>query len=198
MSSTRDHIIEIASRLFEAQGYHATGINQIVAESGAPKGSLYYYFPGGKEEIAAEAIHRAGRFVVEHIEQDLIVQGDPVKGFRRFIRLVARQVEAVHYRAGGPLTTVALESAASERLNQACQEVYRQILGAFENKLAEAGYSQKRAARLAVLIACALEGGVVLSRTRRSTEPLRQIADEIAEALQAAQDTLFLKRRNRG
>ena len=189
MSSTRDHIIEVASRLFEAQGYHGTGINQIVAESGAPKGSLYYYFPGGKEEIAAEAIHRAGRFVVEHIEQDLVVQGDPVKSFRRFIRIVARQVEAVYYRAGGPLTTVALESATSERLNQACREVYQQILDAFQSKLVEGGYSQKRAARLAVLIASALEGGVVLSRTQRSTKPLRQIADEVAEALEAARQT---------
>lgn len=186
MSSTRDHIIEVASRLFEAQGYHATGINQIVAESGAPKGSLYYYFPGGKEEIAAEAIHRAGRFIVEHIEQDLAVQRDPVKGFRRFVRMVARQVEAVHYRAGGPLTTVALESAASERLNKACRDVYQEILDAFQNKLVEGGYSRKRAARLAVLIASALEGGVVLSRTNRNTEPLRQMADELAEALEAA------------
>ena len=187
MSSTRDHIIEVASRLFEVQGYHATGINQIVAESGAPKGSLYYYFPGGKEEIAAEAIHQAGRFIVGHIEQDLAVQDDPVEGFRRFIRTVARQVEAVNYRAGGPLTTVALESATTDRLNQACQEVYQQILDAFQSKLVEGGYSKKRAARLATLIASALEGAVVLSRIRRNAEPLRQIAEEVAAALEAAQ-----------
>ncbi len=57
--STRDHIIDTTSQLLEQQGYFATGLNQIVQESGAPKGSLYYYFPEGKEELTAEAIERS-------------------------------------------------------------------------------------------------------------------------------------------
>ena len=158
-----------------------------MAECGAPKGSLYYYFPGDKKEIAAEAIQQAGHFIVRHIEQDLVVQSNPVEGFRRFIRTVTRQVEAVNCRAGGPLTTVALESTTTERLNRVSREVYQQILDAFQSRLVGGSYSKKCAARLAVLIASALEGAVVLSRIRRNTEPL-QVADEIADALRAARD----------
>jgi TetR/AcrR family transcriptional regulator, lmrAB and yxaGH operons repressor len=60
---TRDQIIQTTCTLLESQGYHATGLNQILKESGAPKGSLYYYFPQGKEELAEEAdpdCHRPG------------------------------------------------------------------------------------------------------------------------------------------
>ena len=45
----KNRILITAARLFQQQGYHATGLNQIVVESGTPKGSLYYYYPGGKE-----------------------------------------------------------------------------------------------------------------------------------------------------
>ena len=56
MTNTRDQIIQTTSNLIENQGYHATGLNEIVKESGAPKGSIYYYFPDGKEGITAEAV----------------------------------------------------------------------------------------------------------------------------------------------
>lgn len=60
-SNTREKFIETASNLFEIKGYNATGLNEILQESGAPKGSLYYHFPNGKEEIALEAIKLAGK-----------------------------------------------------------------------------------------------------------------------------------------
>jgi TetR/AcrR family transcriptional repressor of lmrAB and yxaGH operons len=64
-SKHRAAIIAAASRLFRRQGYAGTGVNDIVALSGAPKGSLYHYFPKGKEQIAEEAVLFAGRLVAE-------------------------------------------------------------------------------------------------------------------------------------
>jgi TetR/AcrR family transcriptional regulator, lmrAB and yxaGH operons repressor len=58
-----DALIATATRLFSAQGYHGTGLNQLLAESSAPKGSFYYLFPQGKEELAAEVVRQSSEFV---------------------------------------------------------------------------------------------------------------------------------------
>ena len=63
MSDARSRILLTMARLIEKQGYHATGLNEIIRESNTPKGSLYYYFPGGKEQIGAEAILEAGKII---------------------------------------------------------------------------------------------------------------------------------------
>ena len=67
MSETRARILLTMARLIEKQGYHATGLNEIIRESGAPKGSVYYYFPGGKEQIGAEAILEAGKIIAARL-----------------------------------------------------------------------------------------------------------------------------------
>jgi TetR/AcrR family transcriptional repressor of lmrAB and yxaGH operons len=185
MSSSREQIIEAASQLIETQGYHATGLNQIIQESGAPKGSLYYYFPEGKEELASEAVQHTGKRVTERIRSTLDASSAPAEAVRRFILTVAHHVAASEYRAGGPITTVALESAVtSPRINAACQEVYATWRQAFAEKLIEGGLTPRRSHRLAALIISALEGAIVLSRTEHSPAPLEAVAEEIAALLQ--------------
>ena len=67
----RQRIIDTASRLFQEQGYRATGLNQILRESGAPKGSLYYYFPDGKEDLAVHAVRAAADAIRETVSRGL-------------------------------------------------------------------------------------------------------------------------------
>lgn len=187
MTSTRDQIIEVTCDLLEAQGYHATGLNQILTESGAPKGSLYYYFPEGKEQLVAEAINRAGALVAGRIRAGLADAAEPAVAIPAFVRTIAYHVEASGFRAGGPLTTVAMETVkSSERINLACRAAYAEVQGAFQEKLAQGGYAQARAAQLATFITAAIEGGIILSRTNHSGEPLRLVADEIGRLLALA------------
>ena len=128
MASTRDQIIATTSELLETQGYYATGLNQIVEESGAPKGSLYYYFPDGKEGLTAEAIEHTGRTVAERIRASLAEVEDPAEAVHRFIMTIAQHILASGCKAGGPITTVALETAGkSERLSEACKQVYQSL-----------------------------------------------------------------------
>ena len=184
MTSTRDKIIEITSTLLEAQGYHATGLNQILQESGAPKGSLYYYFPAGKEELVVAAIQHSSHMVVERIRSELARIEDPAESVRVFVQQVAHQVEASGFSGGGPLTTVALETVnSSERINHACQVAYEQLQQAFREKLLSSGYTEGRATQLATFIISAIEGGILLSRVNHSSEPLRQVGEELGQFL---------------
>jgi TetR/AcrR family transcriptional repressor of lmrAB and yxaGH operons len=93
---------------------------------------------------------------------------------------LSHYVPASGYRAGGPITTVALETAANnDRLRQVCDAVYISWQTAFAEKLLENGFSQGQSERLASLIIAAIEGGILLSRTSRSPKPLENIADEL-------------------
>jgi len=189
MGSTRDQIIETTCELLEKQGYRATGINQIIEESGAPKGSLYYYFPGGKEQFATEAINRVGQVIAKRIRTTLATFEDPGEAVAAFILKVAYHVQASNFKKGGPTTTVALEAVTtSERLNEACRATYQLWQSAFEEKLVQSGYSPARSKRLAGLIIASIEGAIVLSRTYRSVVPLEQIAAELKLLLQTTRE----------
>jgi len=177
MTNTRDQILETTCDLLENQGFHATGLNEIVRESGAPKGSIYYYFPEGKEEIISESVAYAGQRVAERIQAHLAGTEDPAQAVQSFVETIAHHVEASGFRAGGPLTIVASESATtSERINQSCQEAYTQLRNAFAEKLTRAGIESENAASLAWMITSAIEGGIILSRTYHTGDPLRQVA----------------------
>jgi TetR/AcrR family transcriptional repressor of lmrAB and yxaGH operons len=181
MTSTRDQIIQATSDLLENQGYHATGLNEIVKESGAPKGSIYYYFPDGKEGITAEAVLFAGKAVAERIRTHLSEKGDPAEAVQSFVEMIAHFVETSEFRSGGPLTIVASETATtSEKLNLTCREAYTMVREAFQAKLLESGFSQDRSANLAWMMTSATEGGIILSRTYHSGDPLRAVAKELA------------------
>ena len=84
--NSRKKILETAASLFKTQGYHATGLSQIIKESGSPKGSIYHYFPGGKEELAIESVKLAVQKVKEDLINDLSQCSDPVKSIEQFLK----------------------------------------------------------------------------------------------------------------
>lgn len=187
MPNARDQIIQTTCTLLESQGYHATGLNQIVKESGAPKGSLYYYFPEGKEAIAEEAIRSATASVVQRIRENMSSADDPAEAVKTFAEMIAHHVEASGFQSGGPLTTVALETATSSpRLNEVCREAYEAMRKAFEEKLLTCGFAAANAADLSLVILAAMEGGILLSRTHHSGAPLRSVGNYLCIMLNAA------------
>ena len=189
MATAREQIIAVTCDLLETQGYHATGLNQIIQESGSPKGSLYYYFPDGKEGLTAEAIEQAGREVAQRIEHRLAAYPDPAQAVREFVTNIAHHVEASGFRAGGPLTTVALETAtSSERLNTVCRAAYQRMIDAVRSYLLSVGIDQANAAELAQFVIASIEGGIILSRTFHTGDPLRQVAEQLAMTVGSVSD----------
>jgi TetR/AcrR family transcriptional regulator, lmrAB and yxaGH operons repressor len=188
MKNSREQILLATCDLLENQGFHATGLNEIVRESKSPKGSIYYYFPKGKEEIVAEAVKMSGLRVAERIRKSMAEIEDPAAAVQSFVEAIAYHVEASGFRSGGPLTTVASESATtSPRINQVCQEAYAALREAFAEKLRQGGRTEASAESLSWTILSMIEGATILSRTYHSGDPLRMAAAQLGKLIQTCQ-----------
>lgn len=126
------------------------------------------------------AIIRRGNLVETRIRESLEAESDPAEAVRSFVLKVAELVVESDFEQGGPLITLALEVAGfSDRLTDACREAYQSWQQVFADKRRNRLNSDQETERLAHLILCAIEGGIVLSRTRRSGVPLKDVAGEL-------------------
>lgn len=180
--TTKERIIDASARLLRRQGYAATGMKQIVADAQAPFGSVYHFFPGGKEQLGAEAIRRSGARYGELVPAIFDPAPDVVSATRAFFAGAAEQLRATDYADACPIATVALEaSSSSEPLREACADVFAGWIALVAERLADAGIATATARELAIGLIAALEGAFVLARALRTTEPL-DIAGELAGA----------------
>ena len=160
----KNRILITAAKLFQQQGYHATGLNQIVAESGAPKGSLYYYFPGGKEELAVAAIGLIRDEIEGRLRKFLSTIDDPVEAIRALIGQMAREFDQPEYIIHCTVSLLTLEvSLVSEPLRRACMESGEAWERVFAEKLEQSGYDGERARKLGVLIQSMIDGAMIAS-----------------------------------
>src|SRR5215470_7624176 len=172
-SDTRARIVRRSAELFRRQGYTGTGVKQIVAEASAPFGSVYHFFPGGKEQLGAEVIRWSGAIYGQLIDAFFEPGADPVAATRAFFAAAADTLEESGYADACPIATVALEvSSTSEPMRQACAEVFDSWIQAAADRLATSGLTPGQARSLAISMLASLEGAFVLARALRSIEPL--------------------------
>lgn len=178
--------ITTMTELLEAQGYYATGIKEVVQKSAAPIGSLYHYFPGGKEELALLAIEQAGAAISKQLAAVLNGTVNPPDkihlgvAIEQIFAFFADQLQKSAFQKGCPIATVTLETAAfNPKLQQACQQVYQSWRQTIEQALLASGYKMERAQPLATFILAAFEGALLLSRAENNTQPLQQVAMEL-------------------
>jgi AcrR family transcriptional regulator len=181
-ATTRERIVDASAELFRLQGYNATGVKQIVEAAQAPFGSVYHHFPGGKEQLGAEAIRSSGKMYEELIPAIFDVAPDPVTGVRMFFAGAAQHLVETDYADACPIATVALEiSSSSEVMREACADVFESWIEAGSGR-----FDVERARELTMAFICALEGAFVLARAQRSTEPLTVAGEMVARAVEAA------------
>ncbi|MGI8920415.1 MAG: TetR/AcrR family transcriptional regulator [Solirubrobacteraceae bacterium] len=179
-AGTRERIVDASAELFRRQGYAATGVKQIVAEASAPFGSLYHFFPGGKEQLAAETIRWSGGIYGQLLPTVLDPAPDVLSGVHDFFSLAAEHLVETDYADACPIATVALEvSSTSEPLREACADVFGGWIELGTEHFKASGLAPERARELTISMIAALEGAFVLARTLRSTEPL-EVAGELA------------------
>jgi len=183
-TDTRQRMLDTAADLFHSQGYHATGLTQLTTAGGAPKGSLYFHFPGGKEQLAAEAVRLSSERTGALLEAILRDAPDAVTAIDRAVEALAGFLTESDFQRGCPLATVALDAAAeSEPIREACADGYSSWHEILSNYLAEKQLSAERADELATVVLAAIEGGLLLARTRRDLAPLRAVATHLHATL---------------
>lgn len=179
-SNTKELLIETASRLFRMRGYDGVGLNDILKESSIPKGSLYHYFPNGKEGLAVEAIHHTKSIVLHFIEEVFERIDDPVKAVQDHIYQLANVMKDEKEPIGFPIGAIAAEKhSTNEPIRSACQSAFEEWREVYTAKFMKAGYSEKQARDFGIIILAVIEGGILLSLTMKSEESLRVIAEQL-------------------
>jgi AcrR family transcriptional regulator len=165
--------MDSSAELFRRQGYAGTGVKQIAAMASAPFGSLYHFFPGGKEQLGEEVIRWSGGLYLELFATIAMQAPDPVTAIGDFFAGAAETLRDTDFADACPIATVALEVASTnERLRKATAEVFESWIDGATSYFAAAEIPYDRARALAVSILCLLEGAFIFSRAMRSTEPL--------------------------
>jgi AcrR family transcriptional regulator len=161
------------AELFRRNGYAGTGLKQIVAEANAPFGSLYHFFPGGKEQLGEEVIRTSGLAYIQLFDLFIAPAADLVSGIEAFFAAGIATLEATGYVEGCPIATVALEVAATnEPLRKATADVFTAWIDAGTERFARFGLGPEAARTLTITAVNNLEGAFVLCRSLRDTEAM--------------------------
>ena len=175
------------SRLLRKQGFAATGLNQLVAESGAPKGSLYHYFPGGKDEVAAEALVFAGELVRGTLDALRQSERTPAGIVRAYGGLLEGWMAKSGFSDGCPITTTLLEVATDKpAIAEIGRKAFADWQAVFADALWAAGVEANRAGELGLAAIMMIEGSLILARVQRNGAPIRVATQEVAALFERA------------
>lgn len=185
-STTKARLLEAATELFRRQGYASTGLKQLTVQAGAPFGSLYHHFPGGKDEIAETVIRNAAGYYLDLALESFDPDLDPPGMIRAMFAGAAEHLRDSDYADACPVATVALEVASTnDRLRRATHDVFEIWLTWLESYFRDAGLSAPAARAAAVHFLITLEGAFMLCQASRSTEALTIAGDAVADRVAA-------------
>jgi TetR/AcrR family transcriptional repressor of lmrAB and yxaGH operons len=174
-SDSKGKTLAAAARLFRQQGYHGTALHDILAAGGSPRGSLYFHFPKGKEEIGEAALTLAGEAVRQAIALAAETSGNAGIFLTRIARSMASDLEKSGYQEGCPIATTALEtSAQSDLLGAATRGAFQKWETEIKRGLERFGMMSDQADWVATTVLSQLEGALLLARTYRSLEPMHR------------------------
>jgi TetR/AcrR family transcriptional repressor of lmrAB and yxaGH operons len=184
---TRARMIETTARLLQHRGYHGTSLNDILEQSGAPRGSLYFHFPGGKDQLAIEATRAAVEEATQALRQSLAESKTPAQGVRAYAEAAAQLMRETDYTFGCPVAPVILDAAGGvAELADLCRQAFDTWAAMMRAAFVAAGMPPRRAQALALLAVASIEGALLHARANRDCGGLMTIAAEL-EALVAAE-----------
>ncbi|GAA2719440.1 TetR/AcrR family transcriptional regulator [Actinocorallia aurantiaca] len=174
----RAAMIRSAIRLIRRRGVAATSFADVLADSGAPRGSVYHHFPGGRPQLVEEATRSAA----DHLSASMagvLEASDTPGALRALTGLWRRGLEAGDYAVGCPIVAAALGTERTAR--DVAGEAFETWCGLIADKLVSDGAERRRAESVAVLVVGALEGALVIAQAKRTSAPLDAVVDELGD-----------------
>jgi TetR/AcrR family transcriptional repressor of lmrAB and yxaGH operons len=186
-TDSKDRMIASARRLFREHGYLGTALSDVVTESAAPRGSIYFHFPGGKEELASEvSLLHAGDHIA-HINRAAATTNTAGQLIEAFIGRIRDELISSDYREGCAMAPFVIEStAASDQLGDATRRGFQDMIATLAARLTEKDVSESRATQLATHAWSSVEGALILSRVLHSPEPFDLAIAQLAATTDAA------------
>jgi TetR/AcrR family transcriptional regulator, lmrAB and yxaGH operons repressor len=176
--STRAKMLVSAAEVLRERGAAGVTIDEILARSGAPRGSVYYHFPEGRNQILTEALQYAGEAITEVIDEAATKGG--LYLVRRFVEFWKDLLVESDFTAGCPVVAAAIGSADEEpQLSTVAGSIISHWRDALTRAFVADGFDEPDAASLAIMCIASLEGAVVLCRSTRLVDPLLDVAGQI-------------------
>lgn len=185
MTGPRERMVVSAALLIGERGAHRTAIADVLEHSGAPRGSAYHYFPGGRTQLLCEAVDYAGEYMAGKLE----IAGSTLDALEHLFGGYRKQLQRSDFRAGCPVVAVAVEAGDPARPDEVGPVIDR--AGAafarwreeIEQRLIGDGVPALRAGPLAMLILSSFEGAIVVARAMRDLEPLDTVHAQLKSLL---------------
>ena len=176
----RRQMIHSAATLIRERGVEGTSFSHVLAHSGAPRGSIYHHFPGGKAQLVKEATRYAGEVVAKGLAKALDGE-DPATALRAFVATWEAVLRGSGFEAGCSVVAATLEGDRSPAAREQAAAAFARWEQLYAGALERRGVGAARARSLATLAVASIEGAVVLARAHRSAEPLRRVARELED-----------------
>jgi AcrR family transcriptional regulator len=186
-SDARQRMIESAAVLFRERGVHGTSFSDVLDHSGAPRGSIYHHFQGGKTQLAQAATEWAGEYILAGTVAAL-AEDDPIAAIDSFRRWWTKTLRSSDYAAGCVIVAATLEGERDPRVRAAAADAFIKWENALAGAMRRRGLPAARARSIATLLIAAIEGAVLLCRARRTIQPLERVAKELQQAVADALD----------
>ncbi|MFF0248460.1 TetR/AcrR family transcriptional regulator [Streptosporangium sandarakinum] len=181
---TRDRIVRTASRLMQRQGYDGTGIKQISQEAEATLGSVYHFFPGGKQELAVAAIRHGEKEFADELREILDGEDDPAEAVVACTRRLAEGLRASDWVDGCPVTATALGTAGRvPDVQRAAAEAFAHWRRLVFERLRRAGLAEDDAHDLAHTVISTLEGAELAAQVSQDDRPLHAAGRHLARLI---------------
>jgi TetR/AcrR family transcriptional regulator, lmrAB and yxaGH operons repressor len=171
-SDSKDRMIAAARRLFREHGYLGTALSDVVTESAAPRGSLYFHFPGGKDELASEVTLLHAGDHIANINRAAATTTTAAQLIEAFIGRIRDELITSDYREGCAMAPIVLETTpASDQLSDVTRRGFQDMIATLAARLTDKNIPASRATRLATQAWTSVEGALILSRVLHSPEP---------------------------